>query len=156
MIIKGVAFWASLSQVNSMSGKYQMDIGRLDADSIKALIAAGVTIRTDMKTNEGEPGWKGQFITAKSETAVKVVDARGSPLPDKIGIGNGSLVNVAVRPYEWLFKGKAGISAGLQKVQVIKLVAYQPEDDFEVIEDGFTFGAGTDRDVDFSDLEVDS
>lgn len=66
----------------------------------------------------------------------KVVDAQLNPFDGLIG--NGSKVNVKFGLYSWEFKGKKGISADLQAVQVLDLVPYvsseSEEEEFEVVE----------------------
>ena len=37
MIVRGTAKWASVFDVNEMSGKYQVDICNLDKETIKTL-----------------------------------------------------------------------------------------------------------------------
>ena len=50
-------------------------------------------------------------------------------------IGNGSKVKASIRPYEWNFKGNAGVGAGLNGLMVTSLIEYggvdelEPEDD---------------------------
>ena len=46
-------------------------------------------------------------------------------------IGNGSEIKASIRPYEWNFKGKAGVSAGLNSLMVLSLVAYGGDDELE-------------------------
>ena len=52
-------FWASLSEKNQMSGKYQVDLCQLSPDQVSTLEDIGVNVRT-----KGDD--KGYFVTAKS------------------------------------------------------------------------------------------
>ncbi len=110
--------WACVHEVNEMSGKYQVDAVNLTKEQVKTLESTGV----EVQTCDREEGNRGSFITLKSTRPVKVVDKEKTPITELVG--NGSVCNVAWNPFEWAFKKKSGISAGLQALQVIKLVSY--------------------------------
>lgn len=153
-VVRGTAQWASLSKPNDMSGKYQIDVCNMSEADVKQLEGQGVTnIRHEEKRDDDyEP--RGHFITMRSNAVSKngdildppkVVDAKKNPLPKGTLVGNGSEVKVVYDPFEWSFKGKTGVSAGLRIVQVITLEAYEggsglddleEEDGFEVEDDG--------------------
>lgn len=57
---------------------------------------------------------------------VRVVDGIQRPL-DPTTIGNGSICNVRVYPYEYVYEGKKGHSVSLQAVQVVKHIVYVPD-----------------------------
>ena len=58
------------------------------------------------------------------------MDAEKKPI-DKI-VGNGSKVKVMYKSYDWNFKGKKGKGLDLQAVQVLDLVEYTPDEDFNI------------------------
>lgn len=77
----------------------------------------------------------------------RVIDASKAAMTDLIG--NGSICNIQYNVYEWKWKSKAGVSAGLMAIQVLDLVPYKgAEDEFEVEED---FGGEADELSDQSD-----
>lgn len=107
--------WSYTSKVNELSGKYQMDITKLDKETVKALKAAGLNV----KKGEGDKASWGFYLTAKSARPVSVVDAAKQPYTKEF-VPNGSEVKCSVKPYEYDFKGKKGVGAGLQAVMVLK------------------------------------
>ena len=134
MIVRGKAEWASVFEPNELSGKYQVDICNHDKKTVNELESVGI----DVKTGEGDKAEKGRYIIAKSaKYPPKIVDNRGDVLDATVLIGNGSQIKASIRPYEWNFKGKSGVGAGLNSLMVTSLVEYggldhlDPEDDGE-------------------------
>ena len=57
---------------------------------------------------------------------------------DLAKIGNGTIANVIIRPYDWTFKNKKGVGCGLQGIQVTELKEYRGASDmFEAQEGGY-------------------
>tara|TARA_R110002072_G_scaffold182346_2_gene338521 strand:+ start:309 stop:770 length:462 start_codon:yes stop_codon:yes gene_type:complete len=149
MIVRGTARWASVFDVNQLSGKYQVDICNLDKKTVKDLEKLGLTV----KKGEDDKKEYGLYITAKSgKYAPMVLDNNAQPMDGSVLIGNGSKIKASVNPYSWTYPptGKSGISAALNKLMVLKLVAYtgngsddvlEPE---EVDDDGFVFDSEED------------
>ena len=144
-IINAVAQWVFVDKPSEYSGKYQVDLCRLDEENIAKLAAMGIEVQYDEKRDESDPLYKGAWVTCKKPAFTKdgeelapppVVDANKDPLvlPPGTFIGNGSVVNAQVTPYEWNFKGKKGISANFNRLQVVTLVPYVAGEDFEVVE----------------------
>lgn len=86
----------------------------------------------------------------------RVIDAGKDRFTDLIG--NGSICNIQYNIYEWKWKSKAGVSAGLVAVQVLDHVPYKgAEDEFEVEEefggekDELSDNSNTSDDDDFDD-----
>jgi hypothetical protein len=132
MIVRGKAMWPFLYERNDLSQKYQVDICNIDAKTVKQLEAVGI----DVKTGEGDKADKGRFIIAKSaKYPPKVVDRSGDVMDETVLIGNGSGIKASIRPYEWNFKGKAGVSAGLNSLMVTSLIEYGGLDELDP-EDG--------------------
>mgnify|MGYP003145991365 CR=1 FL=1 len=121
MIVRGTAKWASVFEPNEMSQKYQVDICNLDKDTIKQLKKVGL----DVKTGEGNKEDQGSYITAKaSKYAPRVLNNLGEVMDGSSLIGNGSKIKASITPYSWNFKGKTGVSAALNSLMVLKLIAY--------------------------------
>ena len=130
MIVRGIAMWARVIEgfPNELSKKYQVDICHLDDDTISSLEEQGITIKSDED--------KGSFVTAKAIRAPRVMDAaKRSWCPGSL-IGNGSVVKISAKPYEWTFKGKSGVGLGLNQLMVVKHVEYV-DDELEAEEVSF-------------------
>ena len=125
MIVYGTAFYPNLFQPNQMSNKFEMNIGQLDKDVIRDLTREGL----EVKTGEGKKEDHGDFITAKSGRPIRVVDAAGNPWDEARAIGNGSKVKASINPYNWNYRGKTGVGAGLNQVMVLEWVQYEGNDD---------------------------
>jgi len=65
---------------------------------------------------------KGIFVDQK----VFVYDAKKNLMPSTIGVGNGSVIKVAVEPYAYMMQSnkQVGVTLRLKGVQVIDLVEY--------------------------------
>ena len=123
-IISGKAFWTKLNRKDEYSDKYQMDIGDLSDKSKEVLTSHGVKLK-----NKNDD--RGEFITARTQYLVPVIDSDKKVIDSDTLIGNGSSVRVKVdfnktHP----FVEKYGTSMYLKKVQVTELVEYG-KDDFD-------------------------
>ena len=123
-IISGKAFWTKLNRKDEYSDKYQMDIGDLSDKSKEVLTSHGVKLK-----NKNDD--RGEFITARTQYLVPVIDSNKKVIDSDTLIGNGSSVRVKVdfnktHP----FVEKYGTSMYLKKVQVTELVEYG-KDDFD-------------------------
>ena len=127
LTVSGILEWAHLTpgKPNEMSGKYQVDVCQLNAADVKALEAAGLEGR-DGK-DKGKPE-KGRYITPKAGKPLTsgIVDAKCNPFDGADRIGNGTHAKVAVRPFDYTYKGKSGVGCGLQAVQILDLIEYAP------------------------------
>ena len=124
MIVRGTSMWARVleGQPNELSGKYQVDVCHLTDDTVSELEEVGVPIKNDED--------RGNFVTAKAVRPPRVMDASRSAWNGDL-IGNGSTIKLSARPYDWTFKGKAGIGLGLNQLMVVKHVAYLEEEVLE-------------------------
>ena len=130
-IISGKAYWTKLNRKDEFSDKYQMDIGGLSDKSKEVLLSHGVKL----KNKEDD---RGEFVTAKTQYTVPVIDSDKQAINGNTLIGNGSGVKVKVAfNKNHAFVEKYGTSLYLNKVQVTELVAYGKDefddDDDEVI-----------------------
>lgn len=124
--------WAHLDKPNGLSNKYQIDICQLDKAAVKSLEAIGL----EVKTGGTEKPQHGRFVTPKATVQVIVVDAIKEKWDVNKLLGNGTVVNCCIRAYDYDFKGKKGVGAGLQAIQVLNYVSYDPAAAFSV-EEGF-------------------
>jgi hypothetical protein len=115
--INATAFWFSFLEKNAMSEKYQVDISELSEEHVDRLEGMGVSVK-----NKGDD--RGYFVTAKSSKyAPHVEDTDGFKMTE--AVGNGSKCTFIVKPYDYNFKGKTGVSLGLSKARVNDLVRYE-------------------------------
>lgn len=111
---KAEIMWAFLTKQNPMAEKFTVDLCNLDDNAVKALESQGIRVAQ----KEG----KGRYITCKSTREIIATDANGKTVSDVVG--NGSKAEVLVRPYEWDFKGKKGVSPSLSSLKITDLVVY--------------------------------
>ena len=115
--IEATAFWFSFLEKNEMSDKYQVDISELSEEHVDRLEGMGVSVK-----NKGDD--RGYFVTAKSTNKQPhVEDVEGFTVTKPVG--NGSKCTFIVKPYDYNFKGKTGVSLGLSKARVNDLVRYE-------------------------------
>lgn len=106
--------WAQLTKVNDMSGKFQVNLCNLSDAAAKALESLGISTLN----KEG----MGNYITCKSNTPIKAFDSDGDLID--VMIGNGSKAKAVVKPYDWTYKNKKGISPTLVKLVITDLIEY--------------------------------
>ena len=113
--------WARVleGQPNNLSNKYQVDVCNLSSEVVKQLESFGVPIKNDEE--------RGSYVTAKAIRPPKVMDA-SKRLWDDTVIGNGSTIKISAKPYDWTYKGKSGVSLGLNQLMVVNLVEYEMEE----------------------------
>tara|TARA_R110000803_G_scaffold111600_1_gene180042 strand:- start:539 stop:943 length:405 start_codon:yes stop_codon:yes gene_type:complete len=114
--IRATVMWAFLDKPNEMSGKFQVDLCELSDKAVQGLEALGI----EVKNKEG----KGNYITCKSQRPIFAFDDGGSQLNGTI-VGNGSKAACLVNTYDWTFKGKKGVGAGIQKLVITDLKEYE-------------------------------
>ena len=120
--------WAFFTKKNEMSGKYQVDLTNLSENAVKALTDAGLEPRN--REDKPEKGW---FITAKSNYEIKPVDKSGNEITDIVG--NGSKAVALIKPYEWSWKNKKGVSPSLVKIIITDLQVYNADQAVEEEDD---------------------
>lgn len=131
VVVSGVAYWAHIHEPSKTSGAYQVDVTHLSDSDASKLTELGVLVKED----EDKPEY-GRYITARSQFSVPVVDSKLKQIPADVLVGNGSLIKVSIKPYEWTFKGKKGISPGLAAMQILELVSFNKLSMFDE-EDGY-------------------
>ena len=132
VVVKGKAYWTKLNVKDEMSGKYQMDIGNLSDELVKALESHGV----QPKSRDDE---RGTFITARSKFDVPVINSDKEDMNGNL-IGNGSDVKVKIGfNKDHPMVSQYGTSMYLNKVMVTNLVAYQKDTDFDTEGDEVPF-----------------
>lgn len=118
--LKATMMWSNLHHVNEMSGKYQVDLSNLSDKAIEELAKDGITASESKKAGDE----RGVYITCKSTYPILAYYEDGSEVPSNIQIGNGSLAVATIKPYEWNFKGKTGVSPTIVRLTVTKLIEY--------------------------------
>ena len=126
--LKATMMWSNLNHVNEMSGKYQVDLTNLSDKAVEELAKDGITASESSKAGDE----RGVYITCKSTYPILAYYEDGSEVPSNVMIGNGSLAVATIKPYEWNFKGKTGVSPTLVRLTVTKLIAYGSEEEEDV------------------------
>ena len=116
--VKATIFWCEHNKVNDLSGKYQLILGNLSDAAVEALEALKIEVAENPDKAE-----LGKHLTCKSQNPIKITDLLGVDLADK-KIGNGSECKAMIRPYEWTFKNKKGVSPSLNACVVTNLIEY--------------------------------
>lgn len=130
MIIEGTIRWDK-SRVANEDGKYIANF-ILDAENKAKILEAckEVALAKGVPYDEGKivkskTEKDGQqindFIIAKSDYPVKVVDTARNELGADIILWNGSKCYVNVNPYPYNYKGLKGISIGLNGIMVVEM-----------------------------------
>ncbi|CAB4240900.1 hypothetical protein UFOVP22_24 [uncultured Caudovirales phage] len=122
--LKATMMWSNLHHVNEMSGKYQVDLTNLSDKAIEELAKDGITAVESKKAGDE----RGVYITCKSTYPILAYYDDGSEVPSNIQIGNGTLAVATIKPYEWNFKGKTGVSPTIVRLIVTKLIEYGNEE----------------------------
>ena len=119
--IQAELFWASLTEVNKLSEKYQVDLSNLSKEAVRELEAMGISVKNDPKKPD-----QGFYITAKSKLyPILAVDENGVPITVKIA--NGSKAVALIKPYNYNFQGKKGVGVGVSKLIIKDLIEYKPQ-----------------------------
>lgn len=113
--------WAFFNKKNEMSGKFQVDLTNLSDNAVKALEEVGLQPRN--RADKPEKGW---HITAKSNYEIKPVDKTGKEIAEIVG--NGSKAIAVIKPYEWKWQAKKGISPSLLKIIITDLKEYNADE----------------------------
>jgi hypothetical protein len=117
--VKADIMWAFLDTKNQMSEKYQVDLCNLSDVAVSALEDAGIQVKRKDD--------KGFYIVAKSKKyPIRTEMSDGSGVDGKVG--NGSKGVAWIKPYAYQFKGKTGVSPGINKLVITDLVLYSADD----------------------------
>lgn len=124
--LKAEVMWANLDIRNEMSGKYQVDLCNLSPAASQALRDQGIEVK-----NKDD---KGDFITCKSNNAIRAYDTNGLEL-DGVSVGNGSKAIAVIGSYAWSFRNKEGVSPSLKKLVITDLVSYTDAEPVSIDDD---------------------
>ena len=129
-----------VARFNEDNKKYECTIGNLSDKAAEALKELGIQIKEkdtmgkyivgkslyvfEPRQREDKPE-KGWFITAKSNYEIKPIDNSGNDITDPVG--NGSRAIALIKPYEWSWKNKKGVSPSLVKIIITDLKVYNPD-----------------------------
>jgi|TARA_R100000152_G_C6777745_1_gene207811 hypothetical protein len=129
--------WAKLHEPSDLSNKYTVNVIKLTDAQVKELKAAGITVKNGK--DKKEPNLEvGNYIAPSAQNPVMVVDSMKKSIEGEelARIGNGTIANVIVRPYDWTFKNKKGVGCGLQGIQIVELKEYRGAADMFEKQDG--------------------
>ncbi|KKP86883.1 MAG: hypothetical protein UR87_C0009G0012 [candidate division CPR3 bacterium GW2011_GWE2_35_7] len=152
----GIAMWSYTKQPDTKFDPcWRVTLLLSDAEA-KKLKGIGLKVKRndddvyEYKFKRNVDKKKGKEVIGKNPPP-RVVDA-GKNTFDGI-IGNGSIVNVQFAPYAWEYKGKKGLSADLQAIQIVDLVAYAGGTGGDPNADEFDVVDGTDEFSDETETE---
>lgn len=138
-VLKGKAMWCSIQEPNTKFEPMWCCDLIVDDKTAKEFSKAGHKVRTNEETGEKSIKFKRKVTTAKGKANRQpvVVDANRNPFTELIG--NGSVVNVQYKEYEWNYAGKSGKGLDLQGVQVVEHKPFAGADgaEFEAEESEF-------------------
>lgn len=123
--INAVLYWPNLTQVNGMSGKYQVDLSQLSPSATAWLSDSGIKVN-----NKGDE--RGDYITSKSGFEIEAVDEEGNPIDGLVGNGSQAVVKLNIVNGRHQKFGDWTI-ASIKKLVIKELVKYEADD---VGEDG--------------------
>lgn len=146
-ILEGLAMYAFLhspdkgNAAKRIAPSYKIDLMLHTDEAIKKAKSHGLNVK--------KPTDKHQYPYVTIKTKVRdgfngptIVDAKNNPVPPSVLIGNNSLVRVKFIPFTY---GEGEVTALLQAVQVLELVAYERKPSFEAVDGGFTVAATADE-----------
>jgi hypothetical protein len=114
--------WASLQEVNRMSGKFQVDLCQLSNAAVEALEMMGLSVRN----KEGQ----GDFVTVKSKYPIRIYDTDSKEITGVL-VGNGSKGKAVLSYYDWKSPaGQAGRSPEMYKLVVTDLIPYGNKEEY--------------------------
>ena len=120
--------WAFLNKKSELSDRYQVDLTNLSDRAVEALEAVG--IKPLHRDDKPEKGW---YITVKSSNEIRAFDPKGAQITNLVG--NGSKAVAYVKPYEWKFQSRKGISPSLTYLTITDLKVYNGGEAQELEED---------------------
>jgi len=139
IFITGKCYYASITEPNTRYDPHAWKINiQVDDNNRSVIEAAKLPIR-----NRGDD--QGDFVTIKRNVIRKngeqnrppvVMDSQNNLWDGKL-VANGSTVSVKAVPFDWDYGGKSGVSADLQKVQIVDFIEYNDGGDFEPVEGGY-------------------
>lgn len=120
---KGQVFYCHNTQVNQMSGKYQVDIGQLSVAAQAALEDLGL----DIKNKDTQ----GAHVTCKSKFPIRLYDEEGNEI--EFPLANGSQGVFKLSTYEYTSpQGQKGVSPKLIRATITEAVEYSPDDEEDI------------------------
>lgn len=100
----------------------------LNGEQLNAVKAEGIPFKTDDDGAYIQAKRKVKTVSGKDMKPPRVVDMAKQPFTKEIG--NGSICNVIITPYEWEFNKKTGKGAWLDAIQVVEWKEYVGSEDF--------------------------
>ena len=126
------AHWASVREVNDMSGAYEVEVHNLTPEQEKYITSfgQGKPMWTEVRTSAKYPE-KGRHVKFKTAKPPKVIDGLKNELPLDVKVGNGSIVNIQFIASAITYRGETKVKLTLLTLQVLKLVEFK--DDLPVV-----------------------
>ncbi len=133
-------YWSWLREPREVEeGKHRFvaELTNLTKEQAKDLHGIGMSVKKGKDQSTPQPE-KNTFISVWSNKQPRVCDASENYYqPDEIPkVGNGTLANVVISPWEWERSGKSGTSAFIEKVQILDLIERDLDEDDESLKFG--------------------
>ena len=107
-----------------MSDKYSVQLANLSPAAVERFEESGISVN-----NKDDAYGRGDFVTCKSKFPIIPVNQDGESFEGRTGsIGYGSEVIAVIKPVQWEYAGKRGITARIVKLTVTNLVAPEAGD----------------------------
>lgn len=141
-VIKGEAFWYTPDKTDQYAeDKYTVTLGNLTTESQKLLDELEIPMKDakeEWPDNEKRHE-QGIFVKMKSDYPIKTLDASKNPWDTEVAVGNGSKASLVFFPHNWKYKAKSGWKGIPTTIQITKHVAYEQNNDADLLEDGPPF-----------------
>ena len=108
-------YWAKLDKLDEMTQKYGVTLANLSERAVAKLGELGISAKFNEKYPE-----QGCFIKIGSKYVIAAVDENNQPITSFIG--NGSKAKVTLKPRDWTFQRKSGVTADIKRLVVTELI----------------------------------
>ena len=109
-------FWSKHSKLDELSGKYQVELAKLNPAQVARLKELGISLK-----NKGDD--RGDFVKVASKFPIAMLDSDGNDLSET-AIGNGSKAAVYCYADPYSVGSNKGVAMRISRVYVQDLVGY--------------------------------
>lgn len=109
-------FWSKHSKLDELSGKYQVELAKLNDKQVARLKELGIPLK-----NKGDD--RGDFIKVASKFPITMFDSDGNDLSET-AIGNGSTASVYCYADPYKVGTNSGVAMRINRVYVQDLIGY--------------------------------
>jgi len=125
--VKADLYWARLTKVDPMSGKYGVKLCNLSDAAKEKLWGWG--IKKKQVTQDPDHPEYGTYMNCKSQFEIPAVFEDGEPVTDLIGNGSSAIVRLKRR--NWTYENVTGVKADVVKITITDFVPIAPKETVE-------------------------